>query len=175
MSFQTQIYAYAHNTTPFSQLKLSPYQIVFHTHPRIPSTFSPNLPRDSSNTFIASYCDSFPLHTHYSTEDLNPFFHSLLDKRISSWLLSAEKAMLEIYSTVHRHINHKIISQSSTFETTHPKQLLLQTFVRHTNFKPVKFSQKLKHFRLGPYRILKHLSDVTYELMSQDDSTFQTH
>ena len=83
--------------------------------------------------------------------------------------------MLEIYSTVHRHINHKIIFQSSTFETTHPTQLLLQTFVLHTNFKPVKLSQKLKQLRLRPYRILKHLSDVTYELMSQDDSTFQTH
>ena len=46
-SFQTQMYAYAHNTTPLSQPKLSPYQIVFHTHPRIPLTFSLNLPRDA--------------------------------------------------------------------------------------------------------------------------------
>ena len=83
--------------------------------------------------------------------------------------------MLEIYSTVHRHMNHEISFQSSTFETTHPTQLLLQTFVIHTNFKPVKFSQKFKPLRLGPYRILKHLSDVTYELMSQNGSTFQTH
>ena len=27
--FQTQMYAYANNTTPLSQLELSPYQIVF--------------------------------------------------------------------------------------------------------------------------------------------------
>ena len=83
--------------------------------------------------------------------------------------------MLEIYSNVHRHINHKLNSQSSTFETTHLKLLPFHTFVIHTNFKPVKFSQKLKPLRLGPYKILKHISDVTYELMSQDSSTFQTH
>ena len=83
--------------------------------------------------------------------------------------------MLEIYSTVHRHINHKLNSQSSTFETTHLKQLPLNTFVIHTNFKPVNFSNKLKPLRIGPYKILKHLSEVTYELLSQDGSTFQTH
>ena len=73
------MYAYAHNTTPLSQRKLSPYQIVFHTHPRIPLTFSLNLPRDSLNKCRASYCDSLSPHTHYSNQDLNPFFHSLLD------------------------------------------------------------------------------------------------
>ena len=64
-SIQTQIYAYAHNTTPLSQLKLSPHQNVFHTHPRIPLTFSPNLLRDSSQTCIATYCTALPPHTHY--------------------------------------------------------------------------------------------------------------
>ena len=83
--------------------------------------------------------------------------------------------MLEIYSTVHRHLNHKLNSQSSTFETTHLKQLPLNTFVIHTNFKPVNFSKKLKPLQIGPYKILKQLSEVTYELLSQDGSTFQTH
>ena len=83
--------------------------------------------------------------------------------------------MLEIYSTVHRHLNHKLNSQCCTFETTHLKQLPLNTFVIHTNFKPVNFSKMLKPLRIGPYKILKHLSEVTYELPSQDGSTFQTH
>ena len=81
-SFQTQMYAYAHNTTPLSQLKLSPYQIVFHTQPCIPSTFSLNVTRDSSKTCIASYCNSLVPHTHYTDQNLNPFFHSLLNKPI---------------------------------------------------------------------------------------------
>ena len=83
--------------------------------------------------------------------------------------------MLEVYSTVHRHLNHKLNSQSSTFETTHLKHLPLNIFVIHTNFTPVNFSKKHKPLRIGPYKILNHLSEVTYELLSQDGSTFQTH
>ena len=100
-SFQTQMYAYAHNTTPLAQLKLSPYQIVFHTHSL---TFSLKLLSDSSQNCISPFCTSLPPHTHYSNQDLNPFFHPLLAEHISSWLLSAEHAMLELYSTVHRHL-----------------------------------------------------------------------
>ena len=96
----TQMYAYAHNTTPLSQFELSPHQIVFHTHPRIPLTFFLNLTRDSSKTCIASYCNSLPPHTHYSDQDLNPLFHSLPNKPISLWLLFAEHSMLEIFSTL---------------------------------------------------------------------------
>ena len=83
--------------------------------------------------------------------------------------------MLEIYSTVHRHLNYKLNSQSSTFETTHLKQLPLNTFVIHTIFKPVNFSKKLKPLRIGPYKVLNHLSEVTYELLSQEGSTIQIH
>ena len=74
--------------------------------------------------------------------------------------------MLEIYSTVHRHITNKLNWQNSTFETPHLKQLPLNTFVIHTNFKPVNFSHKLKPLRLGLYKILQHLSGVTYELIA---------
>ena len=83
--------------------------------------------------------------------------------------------MLETYSTVHRHISIKLNSQSSTSKTTHLKQLLLNTFVIYTNFKPVKFSHKHKPHRLGPLKHIQHLSDVTYKLMSQDGSTFHTY
>ena len=101
------MYAYAHYTTPLSQLKLFPYQIVFHTHPRIPLTFSPNLPRDSLNKCVSSYCNSLPPHTHNSNQDLHRFFHSLLYRPIYSWLVSAEHAMLEKYSPAHRQIDNK--------------------------------------------------------------------
>ena len=35
-STQVHMYAYAHNSQPLSELNLSPYEIVFHTIPRIP-------------------------------------------------------------------------------------------------------------------------------------------
>ena len=40
------------------------------------------------------------------------------------------------------------------------------------NFTRVHSSDKLKPLRIGPYKTLDRLSDVTYELLSQDGSTF---
>ena len=75
-SFRTQMYAYAHNTTPLSQLKLFPHQIVYHTHPRIQLKFSLNLTRDSSKTCLASFAIIFHLIlvivTKISIPSLNP-------------------------------------------------------------------------------------------------------
>ena len=156
-STQTQMYAYAHNTTPLSFIKLSPYQIVFHTHPRIPLTFELNLTRDSFKTCTSKYCSELPSHSHYHERDLNPFFTSILSKPISSWLLATEDAMLQIYSTVNKHIHNKLTSHTSTFETTHQKQLPLNSFVIHRNFKSVQFSNKLKSLRIDPYKIIRHL------------------
>ena len=39
----------------------------------------------------------------------------------------------------------------------------------------MKFSYKFSPPRRGPFRVLLHLSDVSYELMAQDGSTFHTH
>ena len=105
-SFQSQMYALAHNTTPFSDLKISPYQIVFHSHPNIPLIFDLNLTRDSQQNCTSSYCSNLHTHSHYQTKDLNPFFTPLVSKPISKWLLNAEKAWLNIYSAVHQQINH---------------------------------------------------------------------
>ena len=77
-SFQTQMYAYAHTTATVYQLKLSPYQIVFHTHPRIPLTFFLNLPHESFKSCRASYCDSLPLIQTIELKILTPFFTHFL-------------------------------------------------------------------------------------------------
>ena len=46
-STQVHVNAYAHKSQPLSELNLSPYEIVFHTIPRIPIHFELNLQRDS--------------------------------------------------------------------------------------------------------------------------------
>ena len=43
------------------------------------------------------------------------------------------------------------------------------------NFTHVQFSDKLKPLRIGPYKIIDRISDVTYELLSQDGSTVHVH
>ena len=74
--------------------------------------------------------------------------------------------MLQIYSTVHDHKLRKINSQAYITKTYHEgKPLPLETPVLKRNFPHVHFSDKLKPLRIGPYKILDGLSDVTYELL----------
>ena len=48
---------------------------------------------------------------------------------------------------------------------------LLAPLFSNEIFSHVRFSEKLKTLRIGPYKNLDRLSDVTYELLSQDGST----
>ena len=175
-AFQVHMYAYAHNSQPISELNVSPYEIVFHTRPRIPLTFDLNLNRNTSKTCISQYCSQLPEHSHYDKTDLNPFFYKTLSKPIPQWFLAVETAMLQIYSTVYYYTLKKLNSHAYITKTYHEgKPLPIGTFVLKRHFAHVHFSDKLKPLRIGPYKILDRLSDVTYELLAQDGSTLHVH
>ena len=63
-STQVHMYAYAQNSQPLSEFNLSPYEIVFHTIPRIPINFELNLQRDTYRNCTSQFCRNLPLHTH---------------------------------------------------------------------------------------------------------------
>ena len=175
-AFQVHMYAYAHNSQPLSELNVSPHEIVFHTRPRIPLTFDSNLNRDTSKTCISRYCSQLPEHSHYDKSDLNPFFYKTLSKPVPQWFLAVETAMLQIYSTVYENTLRKINSHAYITKTYHEgKPLPIGTFVLKRNFTHVHFSDKLKPLRIGPYKILDRLSDVTYALLAQDGSIVHVH
>ena len=84
--------------------------------------------------------------------------------------------MLQIYSTVYYHTLKKLNSHAYITKTYHErKPLPIGTFVLKRHFAHVHFSDKLEPLRIGPYKILDRLSDVTYELLAQDDSTLHVH
>ena len=175
-AFQVHMYAYAHNSQPLSDFNICPHEIVFHTKPRIPLTFDLNLNRDTSKTFISRYCSQLPEHSHYDKSDLNPFFCRTLSKPIPQWFLAVETAMLQIYSTVYENTLRKINSHAYITKTYHEgKPLLIGTIVSKRNFTHVQSSDKPKSLRIGPYKIIDRLSDVTYELLAQDGSTIHVH
>ena len=150
-AFKVHMYAYAHNSQPLSDLNVSPHEIVFHTRPRIPLTFDLNLTGDTSKTCFSRYCSRIPEPSHYDKSDLNPFFHRTLSKP-------------------------RLHSHAYITKTYHEgKPLPIGTFVLKRNFTHVQFSDKLKPLRIGPYKIIDRLSDVTYELFSQDGSTIHVH
>ena len=175
-AFQVHINAYAHNSQPLSELNISPNEIVFHTRPRILLTFDLNLTRDTSKICISRCCSQLPQHSHYDKADPNPFFYIPFSKPIAQWFLGVETAMLQIYSTVYENTLRKINSHAYITKTYHEgKSLPIGTFVLKRNFTHVHFSDKLKPLRIGPYKIIDRLSDVTYELLSQDGSTVHVH
>ena len=135
-----------------------------------------NLNRNKNNTCISQYCSQLPERSHYDKTDLNPFFYKTLSKPIPRWFLAVETAMLQIYSIVHNYTLKNSNSQANTTKTYHEgKPLPFGTFVLKRNFTHGHFSDKFKPIRIGPYKILDRLSDVTYELLSQDGSTFHIH
>ena len=80
--------------------------------------------------------------------------------------------MLQVYSTVYENTVKRINSQAYITKTYHEgKPLPFGTFVLKRNFTQDHFSDKLKLLRIGPYKGLDRLSDVTYEFLSQDGST----
>ena len=140
-STQVHMYAYAHNSQPFSQLNLSPYEIVFHTIPRIPINFELNLQRDTSRNCTYQFCQKLPLHTHYDKSNLNPFFHKILSTPIPQWILATETAMIQIYHTVYENTKRKMYSFAYFNKTyNNPRPLDIGTFVLKKNFLHVHFS-----------------------------------
>ena len=84
--------------------------------------------------------------------------------------------MLQIYSTVYYNTLRKLNSYAYITKTYHEgKPLPIGTFVLKRHFAHVHFSNKLKHLRIGPYKILYRLSDFTCELLAQDGSTLHVH
>ena len=84
--------------------------------------------------------------------------------------------MLQIYSIVYNYTLKKINSHAYINKTYNEgKPLNIGTFVLKKNFQQVQFSDKLKPLKIGPYKIIDRLSDVTYELLTQDGFTFHTH
>ena len=84
--------------------------------------------------------------------------------------------MLQIYSTVYYNTIRKLNSYAYITKTYHEgKPLPIGTFVLKRHFAHVHFSDKFKHLRIGPYKILDRLSDFTCELLAQDGSTLHVH
>ena len=160
-------------------MNLSPYETVFHTIPRIPINFELNLQRDTYRNCTSQYCRALPLHTHYEKSNLNTFFHKILSKPFPQWILATETAMIQIYHTVYGNTKRKINSFQffAYFNKTYniPRPLDIGTFVLERNFLHVHFSDQLKPLRIGPFKIINKIFDITYEIVNQDGYTSHIH
>ena len=84
--------------------------------------------------------------------------------------------MIQIYHTVYEQTKRKINSYAYFNKTYHnPRPLDIGTFVLKRNFLHVHFSDKLKPLRIGPFKIINKICDITYEIVNQDGYTSHIH
>ena len=135
------------------------------------STFKETLLETAHLNFVKTYH-----YTHYDKSNLNPFFHKILSKLIPQWILATETAIIQIYHTLFE--NTKTTNNSfAYFNKTYnnPRSLDIGTFVLKRNFLHVHFSEKLKPLRIGPFKIINKIFDITYEIVNQDGHTSHIH
>ena len=84
--------------------------------------------------------------------------------------------MIQIYHTVYENTKRKINSFDGFNKTyNNPRPLDIGTFVLKRNFLHVRFSDKLKPLRIGPFKIINKISDITNKIVNQDGYTCHIH
>ena len=84
--------------------------------------------------------------------------------------------MIQIYNSVYENTKRKINSFAYFNKTyNNPRPLDIGTIVLKRNFLHVHFSEKLKPLRIGPFKIINKISDITYEIVNQDGYTSHIH
>ena len=84
--------------------------------------------------------------------------------------------MIQFYHTVYENTKRKINSFAYFNKTyNNPRPLDIGTFVLKRNCLHVHFSDKLKPLRIGPFKIIDKISDITYQIVNQDGYTSHIH
>ena len=84
--------------------------------------------------------------------------------------------MIQIYHTVFENTKRKINFYAYFNKIYHnPRPLDIGTFVLKRNFLHVHFSDKLKPLRIGPFKNINKISDITYEIVTRDGYTSHIH
>ena len=176
-SDQAEYYAFAHNTQVLSKGIFSPYELVFKDKPRVPLSFHLEISRSPGQICSSPFCSFLPTHLHNNITDQNPLIHSHLRKPLTPFLLRIERNMLYIYSQQYLTVKERQDSQSAINQRLGKAYPLQEgTFVLHRNFKTnPKFSKKLQPLKIGPYKIIKKLTAVNYELISPKGETLISH
>ena len=81
-SSQVLLLAYAHNTQLLSYLNIPPYEISFHTQPRILLNFQLKFPQNSFRECTVQNCSGLVPHSQYHSIDSNLLFHGIVLKPI---------------------------------------------------------------------------------------------
>ena len=162
-------FAFAHNTSVNYRTGKTPYEIVFGTKPQIPMSLQLGLYRNKHELCCSDFCQDLPSHSHSENNSRNQILDNLLRPQLSHALLERERDFERIYSATfercrdqtarsHAYRNRFKLGQHLEIGQKVPYEIHRQDLSK---------SQKLHQRRLGPFTVIKRVTNTTYQ--NQDD------
>ena len=158
-------FAFAHNTSVSYTTGQTPYEIVFGTKPQVPMTLKLGLLQDKDKQCKSGFCDGFQAHTHSENSLPNKVLNHPLGPQLSDELMKRENEFKRIYSSTYqqcRQITSKAHEHRNRYKLGQPS--VGQKVFLENHAQDVTKSQKLKQLQVGPFTVIKQITETTYEI-----------
>ena len=150
---------------------MTPHEMVFGYKPQIPLSLKLGLLRNLDLGCSSQFCENLPAHTNSTQDSQNKAIARLLLPPVSCDLLTRENTLKKLFCDAYRKSlettarSHKYRNQ---YRLAKPLPIN-QNVLLENHFTPLNISKKLCQLRLGPYSVLKQITNVNYEIALDAD------
>ena len=164
-------FAFAHNTSVNYTTGKTPYEIVFGTKPQIPMSLKLGLYRNKHKICCSDFCKDLPPHSHSKKNLKNQLLDNLLRPQLSHALLERERDFKKIYSATFERCGEQTAGSHAYRNRFKLGQHLEvgQKFLYKNQRQDLSKSQKLQQRRLGPFTVIKRVTNTTYQIQDDND------
>ena len=166
-------FAFAHKTSVNYTTGKTPYEIVFGTKPQIPMSLKLGLYRNKHKLCCSDFRKDLPSHSHSENNLKNQLLDNLLRPQLSHALLEREPDFKRIYSATFENCREQT-ARSHAYRNRFKlgQNLEIGQKVLYENHRQdLSTSQKLQQRRLGPFTVIKRVTNTTYQIQDDKDPT----
>ena len=166
-------FAIAHNTSVNYTTGKTPYEIVFGTKPQIPMSLRLGRYRNKHKLCCSEICNDLPSHSPSENNLKNQLLDNLLRPQLSQALLERQRDFKRIYSATFERCR-KETARSHAYRNRfklgqHLEIRQKDLYKIHRQF--LSKSQKLQQRRFGHFTVTKRVTNTTYQIQDDKDST----
>ena len=164
-------FAFAHNTSVNYTTGKTPYEIVFGTKPQIHITLKLGLHRNKQKLCCSDFCKDLPPHSHSENNLKNQLLDNLLQPQLSHALPERERDFKRIYSATFERCREQTARWHAYRNRFKLGQHLEvgQKVLYENHRQDLSKSQKLQQRRLGPFTVIKRVTNTTYKIQDDND------
>ena len=121
--------------------------------------------RDKDKQCKSGFCDGLQAHTHSENSLPNKVLNHPLGQQLSDELLKRENEFKRIYSSTYqqcRQITSKAHEHRNRYKLGQPS--VGQKVFLENHAQDLTKSQKLKQLQVGPFTVIKQITETTYEI-----------